>query len=621
MFFRKTLVDRENLITTLRDNLQTREMPPRQSPRKGVSTHQVRISNGIDGQSGSESSMVEGIVEPVPTSKKRLASSSLFPGLSKRHRASTTTQVTKVVEERPLADTSLDRKRQDQPTVNAEIPSDRKERSELEELIVKPVPRSKRARAKNPNADSLGKDGELTITASDVNFRRTKSEAVLVKEQVDPDAIESPKKTRRVQKSASTTTVVKEEEIVQAESQPGKKKHRKTKAEKEQEAMPLAARTAGLRMYIGAHVSCAKGHMDNLNNIYPSGVHNSVTNAVHIGGNSFACFLKSQRKWENPPLQDEHKDQFHSLCAEHKYEASKHVVPHGSYLVNLAQNDTDKAKQAYDAFIDDLKRCESLGITLYNFHPGSTLSLPRSEAIGRIAAALNRAHKETRKVKPVLENMAGQGNVIGATFEDLRDIIEQVEDKSRIGVCIDTCHTFAAGYDLRTPEAFKRTMDQFDKIVGMQYLSALHINDSKGPFNSHRDLHQNIGLGFLGLRAFHNVMNEHRFENLPLVLETPIDAKGDDGKIVEDRRIWATEIKLLESLIGMDPESEVFQCLERDLAAKGAAERVKLQDVFERKQLKDRKAAEKGRSKTKKPARGQDARDDSSAGGLSDISD
>lgn len=299
----------------------------------------------------------------------------------------------------------------------------------------------------------------------------------------------------------------------------------------------------------------------------------------------------------------------------------RHILPHGSYLVNLAQNDPDKAKQAYDAFIDDLKRCEALGIKLYNFHPGSTLSQPRHEAIGCIAAALNRAHKETSKVKPVLENMAGQGNIIGATFEDLRDIIEKVEDKSRIGVCIDTCHTFAAGYDLRTPEAFINTLNLFDKIVGMEYLSALHINDSKGPFNSHRDLHQNIGLGFLGLRAFHNVMNEPRFEGLPLVLETPIDSKDDQGKVVEDKRVWASEIKLLESLIGMDPESNEFKTLEGDLSAKGAVERRKLQEVFERKQEKDRKAAENGKTKGKKRSKAQETEVDSSAGGLSDISD
>ena len=263
--------------------------------------------------------------------------------------------------------------------------------------------------------------------------------------------------------------------------------------------------------------------------------------------------------------------------------------------MNLAQEDPDKAKQAYGAFIDDLHRCEALGIKLYNFHPGNTGLSPRPAAISRISNAINRAHKETRAVKPVLENMAGSGNVIGSTFEDLRDIIEQVDDKNRIGVCIDTCHAFAAGYDLRTAEALRTTLQNFDSVIGMRYLSALHLNDSKAPFSSHRDLHQNIGLGFLGLRAFHSVMNEPRFEGLPIVLETPIDRKSADGKDIEDKSIWATEIKLLESLIGMDPECQDFKTMEKDLAAKGAEERQKLQDAYDRKQEKDRKAAEKGK--------------------------
>ena len=193
--------------------------------------------------------------------------------------------------------------------------------------------------------------------------------------------------------------------------------------------------------------------------------------------------------------------------------------------------------------------------------------------------------------------MAGSGNVIGSTFEDLRDIIEQVEDKTRIGVCIDTCHSFAAGYDLRSPEAFRNTLDRFDNIVGMKYLSALHLNDSKAPFASHRDLHQNIGVGFLGLRAFHNIMNEPRLEGLPMVLETPIDAKNDQGKDIEDKGIWAREVKLLESLIGMDAEGEEFKSLEEGLWKKGVGERAKYQEAFERKVEKERKAVEKGKGK------------------------
>lgn len=227
--------------------------------------------------------------------------------------------------------------------------------------------------------------------------------------------------------------------------------------------------------------------------------------------------------------------------------------------------------------------------------PGSTGSSSRPSAIARIASSLNRAHAVTKNVKPLLENMAGAGNVIGSTFEDLRDIISLVDDKSRIGVCLDTCHSFAAGYDLRSKEAFQATLRKFDEVVGMNYLSALHLNDSKAPFGSHRDLHQNIGLGFLGLRAFHNVMTEPRFEGLPMVLETPIDTKDEDGKDIEDKRIWAREIKMLEGLIGMDAESEEFKAMEKELADKGAEERAKYQDQFERKLGKEKKATEKER--------------------------
>lgn len=309
-------------------------------------------------------------------------------------------------------------------------------------------------------------------------------------------------------------------------------------------------------------------------------------------------FLKSQKKWENPPLQDDHRDQFKVLCSEHKYEAASHILPHGSYLVNLAQEDAEKATQAYNAFLDDLNRCESLGIRLYNFHPGWTGSHPRPSAIARIAKALNRAHATTKTVTPVLETMAGGGNVVGSTFEDLRDIIALVDDKERIGVCLDTCHVHAAGYDLRTPVAFKQTLDDFDKIVGMKYLCALHVNDSKAPFGSHRDLHQNIGLGFLGLRAFHSMMNEPRFEGLPMVLETPIDGKDEEtGKDVEDKGVWAREIKMLEGLIGVDADGAEFKAAERELADKGAEERARYQEQFERKAEKDKKALEKGQTK------------------------
>ncbi|KAH8603025.1 xylose isomerase-like protein [Bisporella sp. PMI_857] len=387
-------------------------------------------------------------------------------------------------------------------------------------------------------------------------------------------------------------------------------KKRKSKEEKEAEAMPLAGRTVvgtlKKAMHIGAHVSGA------------GGVQNSINNALHIGGNSFALFLKSQRKWISPALSDEARDQFKKFCEEYKYDAAKHVLPHGSYLVNLAQAEPEKAKQAYDCFLDDLQRCEALGIKLYNFHPGNTGPHPRPDAIARIAAQLNKAHKATKAVVTVLENMAGAGNVIGSKWEDLRDIIELIDDKSRVGVCIDTCHTFAAGYDLRSPEEFKKTMDSFGTIVGMHYLRALHLNDSKAPFSSNRDLHANIGTGFLGLKAFHNVVNYEPFQHLPMVLETPIDMKGPDGKVIEDKSIWATEIKLLEGLIGTDTETEDFKKEEQRLQEIGAEERKKFQAQVVKKQQKTIDTMfKKGTSKKKKTKKQEDEDSDDSDGGCS----
>jgi AP endonuclease-1 len=224
----------------------------------------------------------------------------------------------------------------------------------------------------------------------------------------------------------------------------------------------------------------------------------------------------------------------------------------------------------------------------------------KAKAIAHLASNINRAHKETCTVVTLLENMAAGGNVLGSTFEDLRDTIALIDDKD---------HAFAGGYDLRTPEAFNTTMDDFERIVGVKYLRALHVNDSKAPFSSHRDLHANIGTGFLGLRAFHNIVNEPRFAGLPLVLETPIEvrdadgqlAKDDKGKAQEDKNIWATEIKLLESMVGMDVESEEFLKLEADLARKGKPERDRLWEQNEKKKEKEAaKGAKKGKGKGKK---------------------
>lgn len=213
--------------------------------------------------------------------------------------------------------------------------------------------------------------------------------------------------------------------------------------------------------------------------------------------------------------------------------------------------------------------------------------------------------------------MAAGGNVLGTSFQDLADTIAQVKDKSRVGVCLDTCHAFAAGYDLRSPEAFSATMAEFDRVVGMKYLRAVHMNDSKAPFASNRDLHANIGTGFLGLRAFHNLVNDSRFEGLPLILETPVevrDEKGDvvkdeKGKVREDKGIWAREIKLLEGLVGMDVEGVDFKKLEAELERMGRPERervgVQVGKKREKDAAKEAKDAKKGVKKTKAAVKGR----------------
>ncbi|KAK6502018.1 hypothetical protein TWF481_009836 [Arthrobotrys musiformis] len=407
-------------------------------------------------------------------------------------------------------------------------------------------------------------------------------------EEGEEDKISSSN-TKTPRKSGGTVKVdtvsVKATKTVKTPAKAAKdtpKRQRKTKEEKAAEKAPMASRALKCAFRIGAHVSSA------------GGVENSVTNATIIGANSFALFLKSQRKWDSPPYKPTNISSFKKFTKAENYDSRKHMLPHGSYLVNLAQPDKEKAAKAYSSFVDDLKRAEALDIGLFNFHPGASLGEPRDEAIERIANSLNKAHEETSFVKTVLETMAGQGSVIGCKFEDLRDIIALVKDKSRVGVCIDTCHSFSAGYDLRSPEAYGAVMKEFDEVIGFKYLSALHLNDSKAPFNSHRDLHQNIGLGFLGLSAFRNVMNTKEFHDLPMVLETPLP----DG----DVSVWAKEIKLLESLVGLEADDPTFLALEKEYADKGAAERKAVLDKLGKKEAEKEEKEAKNKEKAKKKA-------------------
>jgi deoxyribonuclease IV len=277
--------------------------------------------------------------------------------------------------------------------------------------------------------------------------------------------------------------------------------------------------------YVGAHVSTS------------GGVENAPQNAADIGAKAFALFTRNQRQWVSKPLTPENIFKFKEACTTGGFDP-RYILPHDSYLINLGSPDEDGLKKSRAAFIDEMKRCEQLGLKYLNFHPGSHLDrIDPEECLGRIAESINLALDQTKGVMAVIENTAGQGTNMGNRFEHLARIISNVQDKTRVGVCLATCHTYAAGYDIKTDKAFERTLEEFDKVVGIKYLKALHLNDAKKTLGSRVDRHESIGKGQLGLEPFRFIMNNPIFENLPMVLETP------------DPSIWKEEIELLYSLI------------------------------------------------------------------------
>ncbi len=276
--------------------------------------------------------------------------------------------------------------------------------------------------------------------------------------------------------------------------------------------------------YIGAHVSAA------------GGVENAPSNAKAIGAKAFALFTKNQRQWFSKPLTDENIKLFKENCEKEGF-LPEHILPHDSYLINLGHPENEKLIKSQKAFLDELQRCEQLGLKYLNFHPGTHLGqYSEDECLKTISDSINWALAETEFVTAVIENTAGQGNNVGYKFEHLAKIIDKIKDKSRIGVCIDTCHAYTSGYDLRDEEAFNKTFQQFEKLIGFQYLKGMHINDSKKELATRVDRHESIGKGFIGLDAFKFLMNDSRFDDIPLILETP------------NSEIWADEIKLLYSL-------------------------------------------------------------------------
>ncbi len=277
--------------------------------------------------------------------------------------------------------------------------------------------------------------------------------------------------------------------------------------------------------YIGAHVSAS------------GGVENAPLNAAAIGANAFALFTKNQRQWIAKPLAAESINLFRENCNKFNFKP-EFILPHDSYLINLGHPQNEGLEKSRMAFLDEMQRCEQLGLTMLNFHPGSHLNeVSEDKCLRTIAESINQVLDKTRGVTAVIENTSGQGSNVGNRFEHLAAIIHQVEDKTRIGVCIDTCHTYTAGYDLTTELGYQQTWNEFDRIVGSIYLKAIHLNDSKKALGSRVDRHDNIGEGLMGSNFFAKFINDSRFNHIPIILETPDESK------------WASEIDWLRSQI------------------------------------------------------------------------
>ena len=277
------------------------------------------------------------------------------------------------------------------------------------------------------------------------------------------------------------------------------------------------------KKYIGAHVSAS------------GGVENAPVNAAAIGATAFALFTKNQKQWYSKPLTDENIENFKANCEKHGY-SPEQILPHDSYLINLGHPEEEGLTKSRRAFLDEMQRCEQLGITLLNFHPGSHLKkISEDDCLQRIAESVNMVLEKTKGVTAVIENTAGQGSNMGYRFEHLARIIELTDDKSRVGVCLDTCHSWAAGYDFGSEEGYEKLWKEFDDIVGFKYLMGMHLNDAKKELGSRIDRHAPLGEGFIGKEGFIRLMKDPRLDGIPMILETP------------EPDIWDKEIAWLQS--------------------------------------------------------------------------
>ena len=274
--------------------------------------------------------------------------------------------------------------------------------------------------------------------------------------------------------------------------------------------------------FVGAHVSAS------------GGVENAPVNARSIEATAFALFTKNQRQWHASPLTQSSIDAFKENCGKYGYSPAQ-ILPHDSYLINLGHPEKEGLEKSRSSFNEEMSRCEQLGLRLLNFHPGSHLNkISVEECLNRIAESINIALDKTKGVTAVIENTAGQGSNLGFDFAQIACIIDKVEDKTRVGVCLDTCHTFAAGYDLSTKQACDNTFELFDKVIGFKYLKGMHLNDTMKALGSKVDRHQSIGKGEIGTQCFEYIMQDSRFNGIPLILETP------------DEALWPQEIAMLK---------------------------------------------------------------------------
>eukprot|EP00092_Neocalanus_flemingeri_P026272 GFUD01028477.1.p1 GENE.GFUD01028477.1~~GFUD01028477.1.p1 ORF type:complete len:378 (+),score=112.53 GFUD01028477.1:61-1194(+) len=340
---------------------------------------------------------------------------------------------------------------------------------------------------------------------------------------------EKVKRISAVEKIRKVKEVLRKQVTCKEDSDPSTSKQKSQKSAV-LNGSPASPRTG--QLYIGYHASSA------------GGVHHAITHTVSVGARCLALFIRPQRTWAAPPLAPSVASMFRTLSNTHSIQ--KHMIlPHGSYLVNLGSPDKEQRDKSVEMLVEELERCRDLGIIMFNIHPGSSCGkISRDECIRNIADGVNSAHVRTvgSGVKVVLENMSCQGHTIGGDLREIKQIIDLVVDKSRVGVCLDTCHAMAAGYDLSTQAGFDRLLEEFGREVGWQWLVGMHLNDSMGPAGCHRDRHANIGEGTIGMEGFRRIVNCQHFTDIPIILETPLDEKIGIEK-------YKMEIKMLLEMV------------------------------------------------------------------------